>query len=106
MELWLYFGGNSNQEFIKNQKSIAIHCIELKKLIFVVQSSNPLLNKQIFNCLGFFKNLNYLELWLNEDNEKSDEMSCESLKGLKLLINLIVENPIMNDIFVLLRHLT
>jgi hypothetical protein len=70
LKLCLYFGGNLNQEFIKNLKSITIHCIQLKKLIYFVQSSNPLLNKQIFNCLGFFKILNYLELWLNEDNEK------------------------------------
>ncbi len=68
-------------------------------MYFFVAETNPSLDFQIFNCLSFFKNLNFLELSLNKNNEESNQISCQSLKELKLLMNLKVENLVMNDIF-------
>jgi hypothetical protein len=99
LDLMLEFSANSSQEFIHNLKAIALNCNQLKQLYFFVAETNPSLDFQIFNCLSFFKNLNFLELSLNKNNEESNEISCQSLKELKLLMNLKVENPIMNDIF-------
>jgi hypothetical protein len=54
---------------------------------------------QLFNCLAFFENLNVLYLSLSNNNEESNQISCQSLKELKLLTNLKVEKLKMNDIF-------
>jgi hypothetical protein len=99
LDLMLELSANSSQEFIHNLKAIALNCNQLKQLYFFVAKTNPSLDFQIFNCLSFFKNLNFLELSLNKNNEESNQISCQSLKELKLLMNLKVENPIMNDIF-------
>jgi hypothetical protein len=55
--------------------------------------------KQIFNCLALFKNLNVLDLSLDYDYERSNQIRCQSLKELKLLTHLKVEKLKMNDIF-------
>jgi hypothetical protein len=99
LELWLKFGGNPNKGFIENLKAIAIHCNQLKKLKFNVSRTNPSLDKQIFNCLALFKNLNVLELNLDNNYEEIIEISCESLKDLKLLTHLKLEKPQKNDFF-------
>jgi hypothetical protein len=102
LELWLNFGKISIKNFIENLKSIAIHCNQLNSFEFHVLGTNSLLNNEIYNCLGFFKNLNYLVLSLNSFNEesnKSNQISCQSLKELKLLTHLKLENLLMNDIF-------
>jgi hypothetical protein len=99
LDLMLEFSADSSQEFIENLKSIALNCNQLKQLYFFVAETNPSLDKQIFNCWQYFKNLNLLELSLNKDKEESNEISCQSLKELKLLTHLMLENPKMNDIF-------
>jgi hypothetical protein len=58
--------------------------------------TNTSVNKQIFNCLALFKNLN--ALYLSFDNN-SVGMSCESLKELKQLTHLRVRTLKMNDYF-------
>jgi hypothetical protein len=97
LELSFDFDQTSNQEFIDNLRAIAIHCYQLKRFELTVFWANPLLDKQIFNCLSFFKNLNYLYLFIG--GEESNEISCQSLKELKQLTHLKVESPPMNDIF-------
>jgi hypothetical protein len=99
LELLLIFGENSNQEFIENLKSIAIHCNQLKNFKFRAFGTNSLLNKQVFNCLGLFKNLNVLHLLIRKVGKENNEISCESLKELKLLTHLRTFFPKMNDIF-------
>jgi hypothetical protein len=92
----------SIKNFIENLKSIAINCNQLNSFEFHVLGTNSLLNIEIYNCLGFFKNLNYLVLSLynfNKQSNKSNEISCKSLKDLKLLTHLKLENPLTNDIF-------
>jgi hypothetical protein len=99
LELWLDFKGNSSEEFINNLKAIAIHCNQLKSFNFKVSKTKPLLHKYIFNCLGFYKSLNHLELSFIYFGQQNNQISCESLEELKLLINLKVENLKMKDIF-------
>jgi hypothetical protein len=41
-----------------------------------------------------------LDLNLDFADEEINQISCLSLKELKLLMNLKVENPVMNDIFI------
>jgi len=96
LQLFLYLDQTSNQKFIHNLKAIAIHCNQLKCFKLIVFEANPLL-EQIFNCLSFFKNFNYLYLLIN--GEESNEISCESLKQLKQLMNLKVKSPPMYEIF-------
>ncbi len=108
LDLMLEFSANSSQEFIHNLKAIALNCNQLKWLFLFVAETNPSLDCQIFNCLGFFKNLNFLELSLSKNNEESNEISCQPLTELKILMNLILENHKMNDIFFehIDKHLT
>jgi hypothetical protein len=112
LDLTLRPNANSSKEFVENFKAIAIHCKKLKRFYLFIAKSNPLLNKQIFNCFRLFKNLKFMNLCLCEDNqlqsnqesneesyEESNQFSCELLKELKLLMNLILESPKMNDNF-------
>jgi hypothetical protein len=78
---------------------MAINCKQLKRFEFHVFEINESLCFQLFNCLAFFENLNFLHLSRDNNNIKSNEISCQSLKELKLLMNLILENPKLNDIF-------
>ena len=55
LDLMLEFSANSSKEFIENLKSIALNCNQLKQLYFFVAETNPSLDCQIFNCLGFFQ---------------------------------------------------
>ncbi len=55
---------NSNQQIVDNLKSIAIHCNQLKRFKLCVTQTIAPIDKQVFNCLRFFKNLNFLELYL------------------------------------------
>jgi len=87
------------QVFVENLKAIAINCNQLNHLRFVVDGSNSLLNKEIFKCLGFFKNWNHLDLLLDYDYRESNQIRCESLKELKLLTHLIISELVLNDIF-------
>jgi hypothetical protein len=98
LDLMLEFSANSSQEFVDNLKKIAIHCDRLKLFKFDVFGTNPSLDCQIFNCLGFFENLKILILNLVNNNIKSNGISCKPLK-LKLLTHLKIQNPKMNDIF-------
>jgi hypothetical protein len=99
LKLFLGFDENSSEEFIDNLKTIAIQCNQLNSFKFDVLRTNPLVHKQIFNCLAFFQNLKVLYLNLYNHNQKSNEISCESLKDLKLLTHLKLLSPKMNDIF-------
>ncbi len=96
---------NSNEQIVDNLKSIAIHCNQLKRLKLCLTQTIAPIDKQVFNCLRFFKNLNFLELYLmkiiadKHNNNQNEEISCHSLKELKLLTHLKLENPEMNDIF-------
>jgi hypothetical protein len=99
LDLILRFEGNSSKKFIESLKSIAINCNQLKSSKFSVSETDISHNKQIFNSLGFFKNLNVLDLSFYKYNEENNEISCESLKELKLLMNLILKKHKMNDIF-------
>jgi hypothetical protein len=74
LDLWLNFDQNSFQDFIKNFKSIAIHCNQLKSFTFRVSKSN-------------------------QYNSESNEISCELLIELKLLTRLTIYLPAMNDLF-------
>jgi hypothetical protein len=96
LDLILRFSANSSQEFVNNLKAIAINCNQLKSLKFHVFGTNNSVNKQMFNCLALFKNLNVLDLSL--DN-KSVGMRCKSLKELKLLTHSKVRPLRMNDYF-------
>jgi hypothetical protein len=69
LDLNLKYGG---QEFANNSKSIAIHCNQLKRFEIFVYETNLFVDKQIFNCLGFFKNFNYLNLYLDCEDEESN----------------------------------
>jgi hypothetical protein len=99
LEFCIDFVENRNEEFIDGLKAIAIHCNQLKSFKINVVGINTAVTKHIFNCLGFFKNLNHLELSSYKNNEESDEISCESLKELKLLTHLKTSFSLMNDIF-------
>jgi hypothetical protein len=98
---------NSSKAFVENLKAIAIHCKQLKRFDLFVAKGNPLLNKQIFNSFLLFKNLKtlkFMTLWLWEDyelqsNQESNQISCESLKELKLLMNLEIDFHQINDHF-------
>jgi hypothetical protein len=100
LKLFLGFEENSSEEFVENLKAIAIHCNQLNTFKFDALRTNPLVHKQIFNCLAFFKHLKALclNLLLNT-HEQNNEISCESLKDLKLLTHLKLLSPPMNDIF-------
>jgi hypothetical protein len=99
LELSVNFGKNLSKEFVENLKEIAIHCNQLKIFKFDVSRTKPSVDKQVFNTLALFKNLNVLHLNLDNNYEEIIEMSCESLKELKLLMNLKLEKPQMNDFF-------
>ncbi len=92
------FVENPVQVFVENLKAIAINCNQLNHLRFTVSGSDSLLiNKEIFECLGFFKNLKHLDLFLAY--EESNQIRCQSLKELKLLTHLIISRLVLNDIF-------
>jgi hypothetical protein len=102
LELILEFREDSSKGFVENLKAIAIHCKQLKRFYLTIEKTNPLLDKQIINCFRLFKNLKFMTLCLweyypLESDEESNEFSCESLKELKLLMNLKLENIKMND---------
>jgi hypothetical protein len=99
LKLFLGFEENSSEEFIENLKAIAIQCNQLNSFKFDALRTNPLVHKQIFNCLAFFTNLKVLYLnFLLNTHEQSNQISCQSLKDLKLT-NLKLLSPKMNDIF-------
>jgi hypothetical protein len=96
LDLLLSFSGSLSKEFFDNLKAIAINCNQLKSLKLHVLGNNTSVNKQVFNCLALFKNLNVLDLSLDNN---SVGMRCQSLKELKLLMNLKVRTLRMNDQF-------
>jgi hypothetical protein len=71
----------------------------IKKFKLVFDNCYKLNIKRTYDSLNFFKNLNHLDLNLDFADEEINEISCESLKELKLLTHLKLQNPVMNDIF-------
>jgi hypothetical protein len=101
-ELWVpfHFDDITNTNiFFDNFKSMAINCKQLKNFEFRILGIYESLIIQLFNCLGFFENLKVLHLNLYDYNQNSNEINCQSLKELKLLMKLKVEKLKMNDIF-------
>jgi hypothetical protein len=74
LDLLLSFNTNLSQQFFDNFKAIAINCNQLKSFKFHVLGTNTSVNKQVFNCLALFKNLNVLDLSLDNN---SVGMSCK-----------------------------
>jgi hypothetical protein len=68
LDLLLSFNTNLSQQFFDNLKAIAINCNQLKSFKFHVLGTNTSVNKQIFNCLALFKNLNALDLSLDNNS--------------------------------------
>ncbi len=90
---------NTSQLFINNFRAIGFQCNQLKSFKLVFDNWYKLKIKRIYDSFNFFKNLNYLDLNLDFADEEINEISCQSLKELKLLMNLKLQNPVMNDIF-------
>ncbi len=91
---------NTSELFIKNFRAIGFQCNQLNSFKLVFHNSYKIKIKRIHDSLNFFKNLNHLDLNLDFADEEINQISCLSLKELKLLMNLKVENPVMNDIFI------
>jgi hypothetical protein len=49
--------------------------------------------------LGFFKNLDHLDLLLDYDYGESNQIRCEPLKELKQLTHLIISELVLNNFF-------
>jgi hypothetical protein len=80
-----------SQRFINSFRAIGFQCNQLNSFILIVTTGiygYKLKYKPIYDSLNLFNNLNHLDLRLSRPDEQNNQISCESLKELKLLMSL------------------
>ncbi len=70
LKLRLAFSEEFHKSLANNLKAIGNECKLLKRFQFSIWGINPILNKDIFNAMYYYKQLIYLTLYLNDYNYK------------------------------------